>query len=654
MKIHLAFSSAHLWKIVGSVLILVASVGCKQDDPNSSLGGDGQIENADAAPAYNWPESLHPPDSDEHRIFETNLSEDFILDLSPGLNFIAMQLRSFANESSQRPAENVFTDTIQYVGPNDVESVDAIFEKQILPSGMLVAHDWPIAQVALDCSPDKVWQSVLRHIELKTGKFGVLEGNVDRENSRFEMKTVFEGNGTSASGHLVGVTAKQTLTWVPKSNDQWKISKWKQDSLKVVISQESLFKDVTESAFPNSEVRKRLTQSLHANRISEQFSQHEVTPVASEEFRHFSDWESSFQYPSVSVVDFDGDGWEDLFVMDRWDKSILLRNKGDGSFEDVTDDSGLVVGRCANCAFFADFDNDGDPDALIGRTLEPSLYFTNEDGKFVANEVVNRNLKNAKFAVSGSVADINGDGLLDVYLSTYCIVSSSTNEWMADVVQPDEELKLEWKLQRNNPFTDRAGPPNILLINRGGILEQVKIDDTLKQWRNSYQVAWNDFDSDGDPDLYICNDFAPDAVLRNDTDPSTGQPEFVEFTKDVFPEGTMGFGMGANFGDYNGDGKLDLYISNMYSKAGLRIMKKMGNRVDPRIAIAAKGNFLYENHDGKYKQVAGIREDQIPVSKVGWSFGGQMADFDNDGRLDIYVPSGFFTPPKALASTVDL
>ena len=70
--------------------------------------------------------------------------------------------------------------------------------------------------------------------------------------------------------------------------------------------------------------------------------------------------------------------------------------------------------------------------------------------------------------------------------------------------------------------------------------------------------------------------------------------------------------------------------------------------------LSAQGNFLFRNDGNKFKQVAGLEGDSMQVSKVGWSFGGQFADFNNDQKLDLYVPSGFFTPPKEVDVTADL
>ena len=115
----------------------------------------------------------------------------------------------------------------------------------------------------------------------------------------------------------------------------------------------------------------------------------------------------------------------------------------------------------------------------------------------------------------------------------------------------------------------------------------------------------------------------------------------------------MGFGMGCSWGDFNNDGDLDLYVSNMYSKAGNRIVDQIEGS-DPRLKVSAHGNFLFENEGGRFRQIAGPGEGQQHVARVGWSFGGQFADFDNDGELDLYVPSGCYSAPAEVKTKIDL
>ena len=117
----------------------------------------------------------------------------------------------------------------------------------------------------------------------------------------------------------------------------------------------------------------------------------------------------------------------------------------------------------------------------------------------------------------------------------------------------------------------------------------------------------------------------------------------------------MGFGMGAAFGDFDNDLDLDLYVSNMYSKAGLRITEKAGTR-DQRLRWFAEGNLLFRNN-GVGKEVEYLSGSGSPFASVAnadWSWGGQFVDFDNDSFLDLYVPNGYFTAPEAFAGDDDL
>jgi hypothetical protein len=261
-------------------------------------------------------------------------------------------------------------------------------------------------------------------------------------------------------------------------------------------------------------------------------------------------------------------------------------------------------------------------------------------------------LGNQYFTSGISITDVNRDGLLDVYLSNYPPLRAD-DSW-GNIFLSEQELAEVMKRQSDSHrFVNLAGSANVLLMNRGGgRLERVPYDDALSQWRRSFQAAWSDFDNDGDDDCYVCNDFAPDAMLRNDTPKGAEQPVFTDITDQLTADGALGFGMGVSWGDYDRDGDLDLYVSNMYSKAGKRIMKQLDS-VDARLQAAAAGNFLFENQGGRFHQRAGSDTGQMHVNQVGWSYGGQWADFDNDGDLDLYVPSGYYTAPPEIDSNVD-
>ncbi|MEM7781816.1 MAG: VCBS repeat-containing protein [Planctomycetota bacterium] len=603
------------------------------------------VDTVDQKNRFSEPPSHYSPT--EQTIFETNLAEDLILELSPRLSTFKSHLKK-----AEVNLTDLFTEQVQYNGPESWSGND--WKSEPRRHSLMSIRSVPLTETKT-VPPEAIWKNVVDAGKLINPKFGVLSGNLDRDQQKFELETIFESSLEDSTGHYFGITSKQKITWIADAENAWKISRWDQKSFEVIDSPRKLFKDVTEKLVFDPKLLETLSESTHEKIILKRFTNTDKIRNANRFFPHFNDWESGYQYPAVSIIDYDNDGWDDVFVMDRWGPSILLRNEKGKRFVDVTESSGLVVKEYANCALFVDFDNDGDSDVFVGRTIKPSLYFRNDGGKFVADEGNNKVLESVNFVAAGSVADINRDGLLDLYLSTYTSTHGKREEWVSMVVRENDIFNLNRVIDQQNPFLNRGGPPNIILMNRNGKLERPEIEDVAEQWKNSYQSVWYDMDRDGDQDLYICNDFSPDVFLRNETAQGSFEPKFTDMTSEVFPDGNMGFGMGAHFGDYNRDGLIDLYVSNMYSKAGNRIVDKVGGDVDPRIAVAAKGNFLYrQTEDRKFKQVAGLDKNAQHVSKVGWSFGGQWTDLDNDGNLDLYVPSGFFTPPEKLKSTVDL
>jgi hypothetical protein len=136
-------------------------------------------------------------------------------------------------------------------------------------------------------------------------------------------------------------------------------------------------------------------------------------------------------------------------------------------------------------------------------------------------------------------------------------------------------------------------------------------------------------------------------MLRND-----GERGFKDVTTET---GTadIGFGMGVTWGDYDNDGRQDLYVTNMYSKAGRRITAQIEG-LDPRFAQMARGNSLFRNTSGRFEKVSGLEPPALLVESAGWSWGSQFLDLNNDGFLDIYALSGFYTAPEEAALPVDL
>ena len=249
------------------------------------------------------------------------------------------------------------------------------------------------------------------------------------------------------------------------------------------------------------------------------------------------------------------------------------------------------------------------------------------------------------------MTDVNSDGLLDIYLSTYGFPGMRDRQaWLSRFLLPEQRRAYNKKgnAPGSSRFLNAPGPPNYLLINNGDGFVLSDHSSQLELYQNTFQSSWSDYDNDGDPDLYVANDFAPDALFRND-----GDAGFSNVTSTVGHETMMGFGMGAAWGDYDLDGHRDLYVSNMFSKAGIRITEHFAD-LDKRFRRSADGNRLYRNGSEGFELVSANESPGLEVHKAGWSWGGQFVDFNNDSFLDLYVSSGYFTAPGGLEIEKDL
>ena len=588
------------------------------------------------------PEELGPQ---ETGIYRTQVSEELIRDLQSKLRKLATQFEK-GNRSLEAP--HLFADTIQYT--NSAVPTEIVGGKQ---DSVFSKSNWQL-DAPIETNASAILGRLLSENRLSKTQFGVLSGTLSDDGLEFETLTSFEGSMQNAESICGGFKGTQKIVW-RKLGDDWRISQWHQIEFKTIKAESPVFQDVTEKVILEPDAQKLIQSSFHMDLMFKEAAGTDYPQKKEESFRYFHDWHSSAVYPSVNVVDFDGDELEDLFLTGEWVRPLLLRNQGDGTFKDATESAGLMMDEAhINCALFADFDNDGDPDVFLGRTTQPSLFMTNENGVFTKDEVTCKELRNCKFASSASAVDVNRDGLLDLYVSTYCSYGSAGLDWLGLAIEPARRQQLNEQVWGRHSFLDRASVPNALLINDGGSLRNVKPSETIEQWRNTFQAVWIDYDDDGDSDLYVCNDFSPDALLRNDTERGAMDVQFVDVTREAMSGSGMAFGMGATSGDYDSDGDLDLYVSNMYSKAGNRIFGQIGEGTSDEVKVAAAGNFLFNKDGATFEQVAGLGKADQHVAKVGWSFGGQFEDFDNDGNLDLYVPSGLFTAPPEIERQDDL
>ncbi len=521
--------------------------------------------------------------------------------------------------------------------------------------------DWLLAAPRTEAGPRwQLWQPLLAEVDyFDFAKFSLVRNDfLGPDRDRMTTDVAFEGLAKTRSMLWQWIKANLVLEWRNFQPDdpadpQWRITAFRTRDLHTYESPRRLFDEASGRLVSDAVTRARLKTSIKERQIVQALTTKDFVPP-----NPYWEWHTFDRHPSVAVVDVNRDGFDDLYVTDEFGANVLLVHQADGTFRDEASDYGLAFDGGTNAALFADFDNDGDADLLLGRSLEPSLYLVREGDRFVDRTEALVGGPLPALVSSIAAADVNGDGLLDAYLSTYAasILNRQRDERPAGSAMLDEFLpphaaaRLGRLVHESyDEFQDRPGPPNWLLLGAGeGRLRPAADSEAVEVWRNTYQTVLADYDSDGDSDLYVVNDFGPNNLFQND-----GTGGFRDVTAET-DTADIGFGMGASFGDYDRDGDQDLYISNMFSKAGQRITTNLAPLVNPNLRKMAGGNSLLRNSAGRFTKVSGLEPPALLVEKSGWSWGGQFLDVDNDGYLDLFATSGYYSAPAEVSIELDL
>ncbi len=333
-----------------------------------------------------------------------------------------------------------------------------------------------------------------------------------------------------------------------------------------------------------------------------------------------------YGHNGIAVGDIDGDGFDDLYICQPAGlPNRLYRNRGDGTFEDVTDGSGLGILENTACALFADFDNDGRQDLVVVRADGPVLFMNEGKGKFRKQGEAFHFAQPPQGTFTGAaIADYDRDGWLDIYFCLYLFYQGA------------EQYKYPV------PYFDaNNGPPNFLMRNqRDGTFRDVTAAAGLHQnnKRYSFCCGWSDYNRDGFPDLYVVNDFGRKNQYRNH-----GGGTFTDVAAQSGVE-DVGAGMSVCWFDYDNDAAEDLYVANMWSAAGERVSMQDNFQKDvpgPVRALYRKhsmGNSLFQNSENgsKFKNSG----DRAGVEVGRWSWSSDAWDFDHDGFPDLYITNG--------------
>jgi hypothetical protein len=353
----------------------------------------------------------------------------------------------------------------------------------------------------------------------------------------------------------------------------------------------------------------------------------DVTRAAGIDFAHHHGGTGRKYYIETTAAglcffDYDGDGRQDLYFVQSGPlpgtprqpgepASRLYHNRGDGTFEDVTDKAGVGnrAGYGSGCTA-ADYDGDGDVDLYVTNFGPSVLYRNNGDGTFT-DVTTQAGVRNGLYAASAAFADYDLDGKPDLYVANYVDFTMSDQKYCGNLQEK----------RRSYCHPDAyEGLPDILYHNEGNgrfkdVTHQAGIGDPNGK---SLGVVWFDYDRDGDDDLYIANDATPNVLYRND-----GNGHFTDVTllsgTCCSEDGKPQSGMGVDAADADGDGWQDLFVTNLSNEP----------------------NELYRNLEGKgpFATVsfgAGLAEPSVLAT--GW--GTALFDYDNDGDLDVVVTNG--------------
>jgi enediyne biosynthesis protein E4 len=339
----------------------------------------------------------------------------------------------------------------------------------------------------------------------------------------------------------------------------------------------------------------------------------------------------------IAVADVDGDGLYDIYFVSQTGGNELWKNLGGGKFKNITAEAGVgVPGRISVSASFADIDNDGDPDLFVTTVRGGNLLFEN-DGHGHFHDISKAAGVDLVAHSSGAVFfDYNRDGLLDLLV---CNVGKYTSNEKGRQGQ----YKAFPDAFSGHMFPERYEFPTLYQNLGHNRFKDVTAEVGLKPVGWAGDATFTDLEGNGWPQLYILNMMGANHFFEN------RQGKFTEETKKYFPKTSWG-AMGVKFFDYDNDGRMDLFVtdmhSDMWSDAEPGDEKKKAPNPQPESFLMGKtgdfifGNSLYHNlGGGKFEEVS----DRMGAENY-WPWGPSIGDLNADGWDDIFIASSMNFP----------
>ena len=365
----------------------------------------------------------------------------------------------------------------------------------------------------------------------------------------------------------------------------------------------------------------------------------------------------------VSIADYDGDGHEDVFFLNQLGSNALFRNRGDGTFEDVTEKVGVGLDdRICVGGTFADVDNDGDQDLFVASTRGGNVFYENQGGGVLKDMTKAAGLEHIGHSQTAIFFDYDNDGLLDLYVV-------HTADWTLDEINPTSKTFKGKGGDGFDAVIQSAKEYNILYHNNGdGTFTDVTKKVGLQGRGWSSDVAIFDYDEDGDQDVLVACMFGRAQLYRND------KGKFVDVTLDTLGRTSWG-GMGVKVFDAHNDSRLDVLIVDMHSDMWMGLdlshgslklatdsaqkkfrsifgpMKQKDNKLvktEERWADTlafSRGEVLFGNSFFRATDKGTFEElsEEVGLETL-WPWGISVGDFDNDGHQDLFLSSGMGFP----------